>query len=91
MRHIAGSQGDDIGRGTAVLSHQLVLILLGNLFRNGLGGVIQFMEAVFLSNCRIHALIRQRLIQIVAKRFSLREEYTTVAYCIALHKVEITI
>ena len=73
------------------MSHQGIFVFFGYLLGYGLGGVIQFMETVFLGHVFRYAIGQKRLFQIAAERFCLGEEHTTVAHGISLYIVEIAI
>ena len=91
LRHVVGSQGDDVGRRTPELSHQHILVFLGDLLGYGLGRIVQLGESIPLGFLLIHAFAHQIAMDIRPKRFCHGEEHTAIAHRITLHKVKITV
>ena len=50
LRHVVGTQRDDVGRRALELSHQQVFVLVRHLTGCRAGGVVQLLEAIFLSH-----------------------------------------
>ena len=88
MRHVVGTQRDDIGRRALELSHQQVFVLVRHLTGCCARGVVQLLEAVFLSHTLADAVAQQEVLQCRAKGLCRREEHTAVADGVALHEVE---
>ena len=56
LRHIVGTERDDICRIAAILSHEHVLVFLGYLLGHGLGGVVELSKSIFLRRGQVYAL-----------------------------------
>ena len=90
LRHVVGSQRDDVGARTFILSCQYELVLLGILPGHGLRGVIECVEAVFVGHVA-HAFRLQVLAQILAEGFGCGEEHAAIVDGVALHEVELSV
>ena len=91
LRHVVGTQRNDVGRRAAELSHQHKLVLLGNLLCHGLRRVVQLREGIAGSLLGTHAFRHQIVIQILAERFGSGEEHTAIRHRVAIHVVEATV
>ena len=56
LRHIVGTERDDIACTAAELSHEHVFVFLGYLLGHGLGGVVELSKSIFLCRGQVHAL-----------------------------------
>ena len=90
LRHVVGTERDDVGRRTLVLSHQQELVLLGRLLGYGLGRVVQFVEHILVGHAA-QACTLQLVAQIVAERLGRREEHTAIADSIAADVVKLAV
>ena len=90
MRHVVGSQRDNIGAAALELSGQYKLVFLCILLGYGLGGVVELVETVFVSQ-RLHAFLLEIIAQIFAEGLGRRQEYAAIVDRIALHKVELPV
>ena len=88
LRHIVGTQRDDIGRRTLELAHQQVFVLVRHLTGSRSRGVVQLMEGIFLRHALVDAVAQQEVLQRRTERLRRREEHTAVADGVALHEVE---
>ena len=91
LRHVVGSERDDVGTGAAVLSGQEVFILLGNLLGNGFGRAVEFGKTVGAGYGSRNAFGHKIVVEIGTKGFCLGNEDASVGYGIALDKVEIAV
>ena len=90
LGHVIGTQRDDIGGSTLILTRHDELVLLGILFGYGLRRVIKLVEAIGI--CQIcHTFLTQVVTQILTKGLCCRQEHTTIINGIALNKVELAI
>ena len=91
LRHVVGAQRDDVGRGSAILSDEHVLVLLGYLLGHGLRGVIEFGEGILVrARCR-HAMLFEIVLHVGSEGFGDGEEDASIAHRVALHKVEVAV
>ena len=88
---IVCAQGDDVGLGAAVLSLENVLVFFGNLLGNGLGGVVELCESIFLRCLCCHTMLHEVIVHIAAERLGNGEEDTAIGDGIAFHIVEIAV
>ena len=91
LGNIVGAQGDDVGLGAAVLSLENVLVFFGNLLGNGLGGVVELCEGIFLRCLCCHTMLHEVVVHIAAEGLGNREEDTAIGDGIAFHIVEIAV
>ena len=91
LRNVVCAERNDVSRCAAELSHEHVLVLLGNLLRHGLRRVVQLGEGVLLSLVCRHAVLQKRLVHIAAERFGNGEEHSTVRHGVTLHVVEVAV
>ena len=91
MRHIIGSQRNDVGRGAFELSRQEETVLIGHLQGSGARGVVKLVEGVFLYQIRRHALLLQEFLQRLAERLGRGEEHAAIIDGVALHIVEVAV
>ena len=89
--HIVGIERDDIGCRALELSHNLILVLLGNLLGYGLRTVIKFGKGILFSLVGSHAPLDQIITHITAERLYLRNEHASVRDGIAFYIIEISI
>ena len=91
LRHIIGTQRDDIGRRALILTHQHEFVLLGYLLGNSLCRVIQFRKGIFISDGSADAVGLQVSLQTTAERLHGRQEHTAIGNGIALNVVEVAV
>ena len=88
---IGGAQREDTTLRTFVGSRHDKLIALSILFGYRLGRVVELSKGVLVSlDCR-KAVVDELLLQVAAKGLGGRQEHPTIADCITLDKVEVTI
>ena len=91
LRHIIGTQRDDIGRGTLELAYQQVLVFVCHLACCRTRGVIEFFEGVFSNAVLRQPTFLQEVVHRLAKRLGRGEEHASVADGITLDIVEIAV
>ena len=90
LRHVVGTQRDDVGRGALELSAQQELVLFCILLGDGLGRIVQLVETILV--CQLaQALALQIGTQIIAEGLGRRQEDASVADRVALHEVELSV
>ena len=90
LRHVVGTEGDDVGRVALELSRQQELVLLGYLLGHGLGRVVQLVEAVLVGQ-RAKSFLLQVAAQVVAERLCRGQEDAAIVHGVALHEVELPV
>ena len=91
LRHIVGSERDDVGRRALELAHQLELVLVSHLAGGGTRGVVELLEHVFGGNVGSHATADEELAQRPSEGLGRGEEHTAVAHGVALDEVEVAV
>ena len=88
LRHVDGSERNDICRRATELAHHHIFILLGYLLGGGLRGIVKLGERILVGNRGRHARKNKRAANTLTKRLCLWEKHASVLYSIALHVVE---
>ena len=91
LRHVVGSQRDDIGSTASELSHEQVFILLGNLFGHGFGRVVELGIGILLRGAGGHAFRHEIVVEVFAEGFHQGEEHASVGHGVTVNKVEISV
>ena len=91
MRNVVCTERDNVGRRTAELTHEHVLVLLGYLFGHGFRRVVQLGEGILGSLISRYALGGEIVVDVLAERFGNREEHATVGNGISFHIVEVAV
>ena len=87
LRHIVGSEGDDVGRRALELSHKLEAVALRVLLGGGLRLLIEGCEGIELGCALGHSLVLHGRDESLAERLCHWEEHSAVGHRVALHEV----
>ena len=90
LRHVIGTEGDDVGTRAFVLSHQHELVFLSRLLGNGLRRVVELVEDVLVGDSRQTCCLELGP-QVVAEGLCRGQEDTAVLHGVALHEVELSV
>ena len=69
LRHIGGTQRDDVSRRALELTHQQELVLVSHLQGCRTGGIVKFVEGILGSSLSVDTLAHQEVLQRSAKGF----------------------
>ena len=91
LRHVVGTERDDVGRSAAELSRQHVFVLLCNLLRHGHRRVVELGEGVARGFFSTYSLGNQVVVEIATEWLGGGEEDAPVLHGVALHVVETSV
>ena len=91
LRHIVGTEGDDVGLRATILTLEDILVFLSDLLGDGLCGVVELGESVFLRYVGCHTVLHEVVVHVASERLRHGEEHAAVAHRVAFDIVEIAV